>query len=745
VAIEDKRFYDHRGVDLRALLRAAYANWKAQDIVEGGSTITQQYVKNTVVGAERSLGRKTREALIAFKLERDLSKDEILTRYLNTIYFGHGAYGIQAAAQTYFSKSVEDITLPEAAMLAGLIASPGDYDPVNSQWKAKYRRNTVLVEMLEQGLITQDEFDVARVGKVHLDLPAATERYEAAYFVDAFKRWFLENPRFGDTYTQRYNLLFKGGLRIYATVDLDTQAAAEEAVASVLSQPGDPYGAMAVLDPRTGEVKAMVGGRDFFSTTDPVAQVNLATGDGGGGRPSGSAFKPFALVAALERGIPPQKLYPSPGAMTFVLPQGSNPPTWTPTNFGSTNYGTISLERATIDSVNVAYAQVVRDLGGGNLFRGAAEMVRTAREMGITSDLQAVPSAVLGINPVNPLEMASAYGTLADGGYHVPPVLVTRIVDPSGTAIFRARPEPVPAIQPPIAYVANQILQKVVLMGTGAAANFGRPAFGKTGTAQDHRDAWFVGSIPQLTAAVWVGYPRERVEMVAPRVRIPEVTGGSWPAQIWRVFMVKATEGMPVMRFPAPVSEYVELQVDITRGCLPNRYTPPWTIQTVRYLRGTEPTRTCTEPTGYEMLDVPSVVGLDEAAARSLLEDTGFDVAVVEEVSGQRPGTVIGQDPAGGEQAQMTSVVTITVAVGGGGGGNGAGSDLAVVPDVTGLTEDQAIATLQAAGFEVAVVVDGCDLGTAGCHPKEGRVWRQDPFPGDETLEGVTVTVWVNP
>jgi penicillin-binding protein 1A len=743
VAIEDRRFYQHRGVDLRAVLRAVRENYRSGEVVEGGSTITQQYVKNALIGgSERTLARKLREAVLAWQLEKDLSKDEILTRYLNTVYFGRGAYGIQAAAKTYFSKSVWQLTVPEAALLAGLIATPGHYDPVDHPGRARFRRNTVLVEMLEVGKLDREAFEAARRSGLRLHLPPATERFEAAYFVDLVKRWFLESRRFGETYTQRYNLLFKGGLRIHTSIDLDLQRAAEDAVGQVLAFRGDPHAAMAVVDPRTGHLRALVGGRDFFSQTDPVAQVNLATGHGGNGRPAGSAFKPFALVAALEQGISPQRLYPSPSSMTFQLPRGSTPPTWSPSNFNGSSYGTITLEQATIDSVNVAYAQVIRDLGEGDLFLGAAEMVRTARRMGVRSELDAVPSAVLGINAVTPLEMASAYVPLANGGTYVPPVAVTRIEDAEGRLVYRARPKARPAIRPPIAYVANQILQKVVQLGTGTSANIGRPVFGKTGTGQDHRDAWFVGGIPQLVTAVWVGFPRARVRMEYPRVRISAVTGGSWPAQIWRIFMLRATRGMAIKAFPQSVSEYVELDVDITRGCLPNRFTPPSVIRTVRYLSGTQPTRTCTEPREYQPLDVPSVIGLSAEDAEDLLEDSGFLVAVEEARSGQPAGTVIAQIPAAGEQALQASTVTIRVAV----PRPPPKGQTFPVPDVTGLPEADAVATLEGAGFAVQVLVDDeCQPDDAGCDAVPGIVWKQSPRAGGQADEGSTVRIRVNP
>ncbi len=319
IAIEDQRFYDHTGLDLRALLRAAYVDATTGEVVEGGSTITQQLVKKLYVGDEQTIGRKIREAYLAWKLEQRLSKDRILTRYLNTVYFGNGAYGIKAASEAYFGKQPLEVTLPEAALLAGLIAAPVDYDPVRHPGRSERRRNHVLSLMLGLGMIDQAEFEEASALPIVRRLAPDDEmHYPAPYFVDYVKEWFLSNPRFGETPQDRYDLLFEGGLRIVTTIDLGMQRAAERAVASVLTEPGDPYGAMTAIDPRTGYVRAMVGGRDYWNDDDSFARINLATG-GVTGRQAGSAFKPFALVAALEHGI--TRSQPLNGSSAHILLQ----------------------------------------------------------------------------------------------------------------------------------------------------------------------------------------------------------------------------------------------------------------------------------------------------------------------------------------------------------------------------------------------------------------------------------------
>ncbi len=673
VAVEDRRFYQHPGVDLRALLRAAYVDVTRGHIVEGGSTITEQYIKNRYLGSDQTLSRKVKEAVLAWQLEHELTKDQILARYLNTVYFGQGAYGIQAAARTYFSEPAAVLDLQQTALLVGLVQAPSAYDPVDHPDLALRRRNAVLGILRSQDVITSNEYAATLASGLGLHL-RTRQRYHAPYFVQYVKEWMFSNPAFGITRADRENRLYRGGLRIFTTLRPDLQQDAETAVKEILIYPTDPYAAMTVLDPRTGEVVAMVGGRDYFSQDDPVAQLNLATG-GVTGRQAGSTFKPFALVAAMENGIPPQRVYDAPPSIVIPLPRDCRAPgelSWPVTNFDGTANGQITVEQATIDSVNVVYAQIVRDLGGGNACAGAAKVVEVAKalgvnpsellSMGISHPLARVPAAVLGAEQVNSVEMASAYGTLANVGYRVPPIAVTRVTDASGKVLWQARDHRTLAVDPPVAFVADQILQKVVQEGTGSAAAIGRPAIGKTGTAQNYSDAWFVGAIPQLSAAVWVGFPEGEIPMVAPRTRLPQVLGGTWPAQIWHLFMTKAAAHLPVKRFPKPVVRYVTVRIDTSQNCQANQFTPPGLIAEVRFIEGTQPP-VCLTPTSYQPLNVPSVIGLDEKTAASTLASAGFQSVAVPRASPQTPGTVIGQDPLAGIQALQASTVTLFVAV----------------------------------------------------------------------------------
>jgi penicillin-binding protein 1A len=672
VAIEDQRFWSHRGVDLKAIIRAAYVNATTGRIAEGGSTITQQYVKNRLLSPEQTLSRKVREASLAWQLEQELSKEEILAGYLNTVYFGQGAYGIQRAAETFFTKPAAKLSLRESALLAGLIAGPVRWDPIDRPEEARARRNQVLDRMLDLGMISPEERNATVAKPLGLHPSLGTERYPAPYFIDYVKHQLLSNPRWGDTYTQRYNFLFKGGLKIYTTIDLRIQRAAENAVNGILSQPSDPYGALTAIDPRTGQIKAMVGGRDYWAPRreDRYAKVNLATG-GSTGRQAGSSFKPFALVAALENGILPTRTYPAPSSIVLDEPPcGSEQVPWNVENYEGSSYGgALTVEQGLISSVNVVYAQIIRDVH-------PERVVEVARRMGIRSPLRPYCSSVLGTNEVNTMEMASAFGTLATMGRHARPAGILRIEDSNGEVLFEANPSPKQVLNAEVAWTATEIMRKVILYGTGTAANIGRPAAGKTGTAQQWRDAWFAGFIPQLSAAVWVGFPQGQIPMVYPTVRISRVTGGSFPAQIWHAFMTAIGDRIPVRDFREPNAQSVTVAIDITKGCVATSSTPSENVRYIRFTPGTEPTEECVytsedfvSPTAPTVVTetppggVPPVVGISVSTAVSVLRSRGYEVdRTYERDSDYTRGTVIAQEPAPGTPAPPGSTVTLLVA-----------------------------------------------------------------------------------
>jgi penicillin-binding protein 1A len=667
IAIEDQRFWQHRGIDVKAILRAAYVNASTGRIEEGGSTITQQYVKQRMLSDEQTFSRKIREAALAWQLEEELTKEQILTRYLNTVYFGQGAYGIQRGAQTFFSKPATELKLSEAALLAGLIAGPVRWDPVERPNAAVARRNLVLARMEELGMIGLAERAHAHGAPLRLAPRLGARRYPAPWFVDYVKHQILSSPRFGGTYEDRYDFLFKGGLRIYTTIDLRMQRAAEAAVSSILAYPGDPYGALTAVDPRTGFIKAMVGGRDYWAPRreDRFSKVNLATG-GSTGRQAGSSFKPFALIAALENGIPPYRTYPAPSSIVLDEPPcGSEDSPWLVRNYEGASYGSsMTMEQGLISSVNVVYAQIIRDVH-------PERVVDVAHRMGIRSRLRPYCSAVLGANEVNTLEMASAFGTLATLGRRVPPTAIMRIEDASGDVLYEAKPKARQVLNPAVADTAVQILRKVILYGTGTGANIGRPAAGKTGTAQEWRDAWFAGFVPQLTAAVWVGFPQGQISMTG--TRIGNVTGGSFPAQIWHAFMSQVTQRMPVKEFKEPAVDYVTVPIDITQGCRATTSTPSENLRYIRFVPGTEPTTTCSytsddyvagTPSPVPSVEgVPAVVGISVRTALQILREQGYVVERRYERDSDYPKeTVIDQSPAPGTPSAPGSSVTITVA-----------------------------------------------------------------------------------
>lgn len=532
IAAEDKDFYEHGGISPLAILRAAWTDLTRGRLEQGGSTITQQYVKNVYTGSERSFGRKVREAILALKLERQLSKDEILARYLNTVYFGNGAYGVEAAARTYFGVPARRLTVLQSATLAGLIPAPEAFDPVTHPERARERRNLVLRRMAEEGYLTPAQAE--ELGREPLRVrarrPPEFGRY--GYFVDVVVRRLLDRYGYGQTFT--------GGLRVRTTLDVDWQRAAEEAVARYLG-PGDPEAALVAVDPRDGAVRALVGGRDFRRD-----KFNLATQ---AHRQTGSAFKPFTLAVALEEGISLQSVWSGPPTLVVDDPRCAGPggEPWEVSSYADASYGTMSLLDATAYSVNTIYAQLVTVVG-------PERVVEVAHRMGIESPLQPVCSITLGSQPVTPLEMTAAYATLAARGTFHPPLTVERVASAHGDVLERARPRGRPALEPNVADLVTLALQRVIEAGTGTNADLGRPAAGKTGTAQDYADAWFCGYVPQLAACVWVGHREGRVPMhdVA---GFANVTGGSVPALIWRDFMLRVLEGVSVQPFPQPSLE----------------------------------------------------------------------------------------------------------------------------------------------------------------------------------------------
>ena len=723
VAIEDERYWAHAGVDLQALARALIADLESGTIAQGGSTITQQYLKNVVLTPEVTLDRKVAEAALALRLEEGLTKEEILERYLNTVYLGDGAYGVGTAATHYFGKAPRDLTLGESALLAGLIQSPGSTDPYRDPDAALARRRVVLERMVRLGWISQDEAEAADRESLVLQVqrPGDVSRYP--YFTEEVKRRLLDDPALGETATDRYNAIFRGGLRIYTTVDPLVQESAEAAVASVLEGQA-PYAALAAVDPRTGHVLGLVGGNDFYNEEDPVARFNLATQ---GARQPGSSFKPFVLAAALEHGLTLENTFEGGNSITVATDSGP----WTVENYNNANFPNLTLLEATVFSVNVVYAQVV-DLIGPDA------VVDVAAATGI-GGLQPFHSIALGAQEVSPLDMASAYGTFAAEGIHVDPILVTAIETHDGVNIYEAVPVVTEALSRDVAQTLTGALTEVVKRGTGQQARIGRPIAGKTGTSQDHHDAWFVGYTPELAAAVWVGFPEGQVTMEPPTTPYT-ITGGSWPAQIWSRFASGALSGTPYgLLAEADTSGQVAVEVDTSTGFLAGPYCPRQHVHRIQVPSGDAPNVICPihNPSGVVAVgsgELPDVIGSDLGTAVAALSAAGFQVKVDYQDGGSlAPGTVFGQNPSAGFPAQAGTTVRLAVA------GPEPGS---VVPSVVGFPLGQAISELSAIGVSIDVI-EAAESNPDDASRRAGVVWKQDPAPGAAATG--TVTIWANP
>ena len=531
VAVEDSAFFEHQGVSVRGLVRAMRSNVSSGEVAEGGSTITQQLVKNSMLSADRTYDRKAKEAVLAVRMERELSKHEILESYLNTVYFGQGAYGVHAAVRRFFDKELAAVTLPEAALLAGMISSPQSYDPIRRADAAKARRAHVLDRMVQGAIITRADADAAAEAPLPTTV-AKDDPQPTDHFTEEVRRQLFADERLGTTPAEREATIFRGGIKVHTTLDPATQAIAEQAVRERLPQ--SPFTASLVaIDPGDGAVKALVGGPNFAE-----AKYNLATQ---GARQAGSSFKTIALAAWLASGRSPEDLVEATAPCSFPMPE-SDPPAWNVDNYdgGSGQVLVTTLREATIKSSNCAYARL-------SLTLGPDKIVEMAKRLGLSRNLPAVPSIVLGSAEVSPLEMASVYATLAADGIRRPPVFIRRVERPDGTVLLENAPAEERILDPQVARTITDVLRGVVERGTGRRAAIGRPAAGKTGTAQEWRDAWFAGYTPQLAAAVWMGSPNGQESMIG--VAGTNVTGGSFPAQIWGQFMAGAMAPLEVRQF----------------------------------------------------------------------------------------------------------------------------------------------------------------------------------------------------
>ena len=701
VAIEDRRYWDHPGVDLAAVARAVAANLEAGDVVQGGSTITQQYVKNVLLSPTVDLQRKAEEVVLALAVEETLTKEEILERYLNTVYLGSGAYGVGAAAMRYFGVDVADLTLPQAATLAGVIQAPSPTNPITDPAAAVTRRNVVLDAMLDEEWITAEDHATATAAALELDVTETADLHP--FFGDEVRRRLLDDPRLGASREDRAALLFGGGLTIHTTLLPDHQRAAEAAVAAVMSGRA-PDAALVALDPATGDVVALVGGRDWHSGA-PGSQFNLATR---GMRQPGSTMKPFVLAAALERGWALDDTVTGAARTTVLTEDGP----WVVANYEDVSFPDLTLADATAYSVNTSYATLVDSVG-------ASAVAEVAARAGL-GPLDAVPTLALGTEEVSLDELTAAYATFANEGTRVAPRFVTSVVAADGTTLLTNDVAATEALAPEVARDVSAALTGVVSRGTGALARIGRESAGKTGTTQDYADAWFVGYTHEVVAGVWVGFATARRPMTYPATP-HTITGGSWPAIIWSRYAFSALAGTPYGDLPeVDMPSLTPIAIDpLTGAALGSCRTPTGLHLTL----GVTP-----EPSADCGSRVPQTVGMPAGEAMALLAGLGVPLTVRWRDVGDvvAAGTVIGHEPGAG--TDLADLVQIELLV--------AGSP-APLPSLVGVPLDAAFDRLRPLPVTIDVVYEESEF------TQPGVIWKQAPLPGETAAD--VVTVWVDP
>ncbi len=716
VAVEDKRFYDHEGVDYIRILGALIADIRQGELAEGGSTITQQYVKNIYFSPEKTFSRKIKEAAIAIQLERHYTKDKILEMYLNTIYFGSGTYGIEKAAQTYFGVSAKDLTLSQSALLAGLVRSPENYSPFNNMESAKNRRDLVLSLMYEQGLIEKREYLDALTKPIEINTSKSmgaevgVEDRFAPYFIDYVKKQ-LYDQKFTD-----YDV-FKGGLRIYTTLDVDLQRKAENAIKSVFPEEIGPSYSLISSDPSNGYIYALIGDKDYDNS-----KFNIATQ---GKRQPGSVFKTLVLAEALRQHISPHKEYNPNGPI--VIDTGEGPP-WKVDNYGSQKFeGNLSIIEGTIHSVNVVYAQLMMEIGAENVEKLCTEME--------IEDIGSNPSIALGGLEIGitPLDINKIFSTFAAGGIYHEPVSILKITDASGNIIYEYQEEnngPKRIIEEPYAYYLTQILQRVILEGTGRGANIGRPAAGKTGTTSDNNDAWFAGYTPDLSTVVWMGYTESTKSMEPINGRV--IVGGTYPADIWREYMVKALQDKPVSEFSPPDEEIIDVQICKDSGLMPTHWCPEESLEYRIYIKGEEPEETCDV---HNKVEVPNLIGKNIEEAREILENLYFNIEEIADFNETyNENIVFAQDPEPGTvvKSEDGEKLNITISV-------SKGKESFEMPNLAGMTREVAEEILKAYGIEIGNVTFEFNN-----EFEKDKIFEQKPVANSEVTKDTTVELVIS-
>lgn len=652
ISIEDERFYQHKGFDIEGIIRSFIINLMSGEIEQGATTITQGYIKNVYMPEEKydiSYERKIKEAALAYQLEQLYSKKEILEMYLNTVYFGEGAYGVQVAAKVYFNKDVEYLNLSECAVLAGLLKSYL-FSPYIDKKAALERRNLVLAKMLELGYIGQEEYDNTIKAPIITQRPIEeTEHGRFPYFVDYVKQELIEN--FG------IERALKGGLEIYTTLDPKMQVAAENAIKEILPDPEDPSASLVAMDPRNGYILAMVGGKE----EDYVGMgYNLATM---GKRQPGSTFKVFALLTALELGVSPYMTFNPNGHVIFDI-EGSEP--WEVENYndGSYDINEMPIFEATVRSVNVVYSQLIMWMGA----YGVARMAQLANDMGIETPMEPYPAMGLGglTIGVSALEVCTAFSTIADYGVRHDPVAILKVLDKDGKIIKEYEEESMQVLTPINAYRAIEIMQQVMIRGTGTRARLeDRPCAGKTGTTDERENAWFTGFTTNLAACVWMGYPEASIKME--NIHDLRVQGGAHPAIIWNLFMTEATKDLPIENFVRPQDDMINVQVVINpetgEMMIPNRYTPIEQIIVKEFRYGQEPTKEMPIPEdAIPIMPMVSLMPWEEANHILLIEAGYTHIEYKNETYSEVPsGYTHRQDPMWGQPVETIKKITVWV------------------------------------------------------------------------------------
>ncbi|MBP2634116.1 MAG: mtgA 3 [Firmicutes bacterium] len=573
IAAEDARFYQHSGIDPRGILRAVWSNLTDRGISEGGSTITQQLARNALLSQDQTIKRKIQEAFLSLQIERQYSKDEILEMYMNQIYFGQGAYGVQTAAQIYFGKNVEDLNLAECAMIAGIPKSPNYYSPSSNLKAAKERQAVVLEQMVKYGYIDSLSASKARTTEIKVANRQTTTTTPASYFTDYVVQHLID--KYGA------DAVYKDGLKVYTTLDLDMQSKAEQAMqqlpTSQTTENGikQPQGALIAIEPHTGHIKAMVGGRG----NDQFNRAVLAE------RQPGSAFKPFVYLAALESGLTPASIIDD-SPVSF----GS----WSPVNYDRKFRGQVTMRSALEQSLNVVTVKLAQQAGIDKALYYAQQMgISTLVLNGNINDRNLAMSLGGLTRGVTPLELASAYGVLANNGVRVEPTAIIKVVDRNGKVLEETVPKEKVVVNERSAFLLTDMMKGVITNGTGTGAYIGRPAAGKTGTTSDYKDAWFVGFTPDLVAAVWMGCDNPEY--------LGDITGGTIPASIWKNFMNGVATKYAARDFVRP-SGIVAARVSDKDGLLvtdPNNKDGHTEI----FVEGTQPTKVSTVSTTKDPKD----------------------------------------------------------------------------------------------------------------------------------------------